>query len=44
MSGKVFLDTNILVYLYSGDEPEKQAAALSLFEQSNPVISPRRLG
>lgn len=39
MSGKIFLDTNIVVYLYSGDEPEKQAAALSLIEQNNPVIS-----
>jgi len=39
MSGKIFLDTNILVYLYSGDEPEKQTAALALIEQSNPVIS-----
>lgn len=39
MSGKTFLDTNIVVYLYSGDEPEKQAAALALIEQDTPVIS-----
>ena len=39
MSGKTFLDTNIVVYLYSGDEPEKQAAALALIEQNNPVVS-----
>ena len=39
MSGKIFLDTNILVYLYSGDEPEKQAAALKLIEQNNANIS-----
>jgi predicted nucleic acid-binding protein len=39
MNDRIFLDTNILVYLYSGDEPEKQAAALSLVEQNNPVIS-----
>lgn len=39
MSGKTFLDTNIVVYLYSGDEPEKQAAALALIEQINPVVS-----
>jgi len=39
MSGKAFLDTNIVVYLYSGDEPEKKAAALALIEQNNPVIS-----
>lgn len=38
MSGKVFLDTNIVVYLYSGDEPEKQTAALALIKQ-NPVVS-----
>jgi len=39
MSGKTFLDTNIVVYIYSGDEPEKQAAALALIEQNNPVVS-----
>ncbi|MFN0316421.1 MAG: PIN domain-containing protein [Burkholderiales bacterium] len=39
MSDKIFLDTNILVYVYSGDEPEKQAAALLVIEQSNPIIS-----
>ena len=33
MNGKVFLDTNIFVYLYSEDEPEKQAVALSIVEQ-----------
>jgi predicted nucleic acid-binding protein len=30
MSGKAFLDNNILVYLHSGDEAEKQAASLEL--------------
>ena len=39
MSGKAFLDTNIVVYLYSGDEPEKRAAALALIEQNDPVVS-----
>ena len=39
MSGKNFLDTNIVVYLYSGDEPEKQATALQLIEQNDPIIS-----
>ena len=39
MSGKNFLDTNIVVYLYSGDEPEKQATALQLTEQNDPIIS-----
>lgn len=37
MSGKTFLDTNIVVYLYSGDEPEKRAAALALIEQNNSI-------
>jgi predicted nucleic acid-binding protein len=39
MSGKIFLDTNILVYLYSVDEPEKKNTSLSLIELNNPVIS-----
>ncbi len=39
MSGKTFLDTNIVVYLYSGDEPEKRAAALALIEQNNSIVS-----
>lgn len=39
MSGKTFLDTNVVVYLYSADEPEKQAAALALIQQSDPVVS-----
>ena len=39
MSGKTFLDTNIVVYLYSGDEPEKRAIALALIEQNNIVVS-----
>jgi predicted nucleic acid-binding protein len=39
MSGKTFLDTNVVVYLYSGDEPEKQTAALALIERNNPVVS-----
>lgn len=39
MSGKAFIDTNIVVYLYSGDEPEKKATALALIEHSNSVIS-----
>ena len=39
MSGKTFLDTNIAVYLYSGDEPEKRGVALSFIEQNNSVVS-----
>jgi len=29
MNGKVFFDTNVLLYLYSSDELEKQAASLA---------------
>jgi predicted nucleic acid-binding protein len=39
MSGKTFLDTNIVVYLYSGDEPGKRSVALALIEQNNIVVS-----
>ena len=39
MSGKIFLDTNVLVYLYSSDEPEKRAVAIKLTEQNDPVVS-----
>ena len=39
MSAKVFLDTNVVVYLYSGDEPEKQTAALSLIENNEAIVS-----
>ena len=39
MSGKTFLDTNIVVYLYSGDEPEKRATALALIEHDNSIVS-----
>jgi len=33
MNDNVFLDTNIFVYLYSEDEPEKQSIALAVLEQ-----------
>jgi len=39
MSAKTFLDTNVVVYLYSGDEPEKRSAALALIEQDDSVVS-----
>ena len=32
MSDKVFIDTNILIYAFSEDEPQKQQIALSLIE------------
>lgn len=34
MSAKAFFDTNVLVYLYSIDEPEKQLLALQRIEAS----------
>lgn len=39
MNGKGFIDTNVVVYLYSNDEPDKRAVALELIEQNNPIIS-----
>jgi predicted nucleic acid-binding protein len=33
MNGRVFLDTNILVYLYDSDAPEKQERARSILER-----------
>ena len=38
-SGKTFLDTNVVVYLYSSDEPDKKAAALAVIEKERPVVS-----
>ncbi|NEW61632.1 PIN domain-containing protein [Sulfurovum sp. bin170] len=39
MSDKVFLDTNIVIYSYSEDEPEKQEIANDILEQySNQII------
>jgi len=35
MNDRTFLDTNILVYLYDNDAPEKQAAARALLEQAS---------
>jgi predicted nucleic acid-binding protein len=35
MNAKVFFDTNLVVYLYSEDEPEKQSQALSLLNATN---------
>ena len=46
MSDKVFIDTNILIYAFSEDEPQKRQIALSLIESvtydatiSNQVIN-----
>lgn len=41
MRDKVFLDTNILIYVYSADEPKKQSIALQLLDsfEDNVIIS-----
>ena len=39
MGDNVFIDTNILVYLYSEDEPEKQSVALNIFDHAHCVTS-----
>jgi len=39
MKDKVFLDTNILVYSYSNDEPSKRQVAQNLISENNSVIS-----
>lgn len=41
MRDKVFLDTNIILYVYSVDEPEKQSAAIKAIEsaRSSVIIS-----
>lgn len=35
MNAKVFFDTNLLVYLYSEDEPEKQSQVLTLLNDTD---------
>jgi len=39
MKVKVFLDTNILIYAYSGTEPDKRDIALTILEEHSIVIS-----
>ncbi len=46
MNDKIFLDTNVVIYFYSEDEPQKQKIAYSILEQyhnkiiiSNQVIN-----
>ena len=36
---KTFIDTNILVYAFTADEPEKQEAALKALNKCMPVVS-----
>ena len=44
MNDKRFFDTNIVVYLYSQDEPDKQSIAKNLFKNNQPIISTQVLG
>jgi len=39
MSENVFLDTNIFVYLYSEDEPEKQSVAFNIIDRVKCIAS-----
>jgi predicted nucleic acid-binding protein len=39
MNDSIFLDTNVFVYLYSEDEPEKQSVALNIFDKVHCVTS-----
>ncbi len=40
MRGRVFLDTNVLVYAYDRDEPDKRDRALSLLKSLAPEWQP----
>ena len=44
MNSKVFVDTNILVYLFSETEPHKKQRAFELLGSKNVVISPQVIG
>ncbi|MBX2928424.1 MAG: PIN domain-containing protein [Saprospiraceae bacterium] len=39
MTGKYFLDTNFLVYCFSGDEPEKQHKCLEILKEGEGRLS-----
>ena len=39
MKDRIFIDTNILIYLYSEDEIEKQQISENLANQYSPIIS-----
>ena len=43
MTDKAFLDSNILIYLYSEDEPQKQSIAEGIFDNSECIISTQTL-
>jgi len=44
VNDKDFFDTNIVIYAYSHDEPEKQMIARNLFKKNPPVVSTQVLG
>jgi predicted nucleic acid-binding protein len=44
VNDKDFFDTNIVVYAYSHDEPEKQVIAKNLFKKTLPVVRTQVLG
>jgi len=39
MKDKVFIDTNVLIYLYSADEPDKRQKAISVFDNYDCITS-----
>jgi predicted nucleic acid-binding protein len=39
MKDKVFIDTNVLIYLYSVDEPNKKQKAISVFDNYDCITS-----
>jgi predicted nucleic acid-binding protein len=39
MTARVFLDTNIIIYSYSQDEPDKQQCAIKCIQTGTPWIS-----
>ncbi|MCL1957757.1 MAG: PIN domain-containing protein [Fibromonadales bacterium] len=43
MKDKVFLDSNILIYLYSEDEPEKQGIVNNIFDKFECIVSTQTL-
>lgn len=44
MPARPFADTNVLLYLYSEDEPEKRARARALVQDVRPWVSTQVLG
>jgi predicted nucleic acid-binding protein len=43
MKDRAFVDTNVLVYLYSEDEPEKQTTAIDAMERFHCLTSTQAL-